>query len=246
MPSVTSARVLQALESAILSGQFKPRERLVEMDLIARFGVSRTLIREAFNKLEAKGLLRATPYRGVAVADVTVRQIEEIYFVRVALEKIAARLVAENSGAEEIRFLKKMNEDVEAHLRRKTPQMIEKDWAFHRAIFQTCQNRYLFEIIDDLRTKAFIVAYNAWSMPQRIEQSILEHRQMIRAIAKRDRIGLERLIVKHLTFSKNSYLAQLKGGDLEKAPRSVQPAPKPRAQSGARVRRKHLGRRRVA
>ena len=64
MPGVTSERVPQALESAILSGHFKPRERLIEMDLIGRFGVSRTVIREAFSKLEAKGLIRSAPYRG--------------------------------------------------------------------------------------------------------------------------------------------------------------------------------------
>ena len=246
MPSLTSARVMQELESAILSGQFKPRERLIEMDLIGRFGVSRTVVREAFSKLEAKGLIRSTPYRGVVVADLTVKEIEEIYFVRVAVEKIAARLVVENIRAEEILALKRMNQEVEDHLRRKTPHMIEKDWEFHRAIFRTCPNRYLFEIIDYLHTKAYLVAYHAWSFPQRIEQSILEHRQMIRAIEERDRAGLERLIVKHLKFSKKSYLAQLKGGNFEEFSRTDRRALESSNPSASRARRKHSGRKRVA
>ena len=128
MASVTSARVLQELESAILSGQFKLWEPLIKMDLIGRFGASRTVIREAFNKLEAKGLIRSAPYRGVVVADLTVKEIEEIYSVRVAVEKMAARLVVENICANEIVALKRMNQDVEDHLRRKTSHMIEKDW----------------------------------------------------------------------------------------------------------------------
>jgi len=245
MGSVTSARVLQELESAILSGRFKPRERLVEMDLIGRFGVSRTMIREAFNKLEAKGLIRSTPYRGVVVADLTVKEIEEIYFVRVTVEKMAARLVVQNIRADEIFALRRMNQEVEDHLRRKTAHMIEKDWEFHRAIFQTCQNRYLFEMIDYLRTKAYMVAYNAWSLPQRIEQTILEHRQMIRAIEARDRTGLERLIVKHLKFSKNSYLAQLKGGEFEEPSRTILRPARSKTQPGSRARPKHSWRKRV-
>ena len=73
------------MEAAILSGRLKPRERLIEMDLISRFGGSRTVIREALKKLEAKGLVRTIPYRGALVADLTVEEVEEIYFVRVAI-----------------------------------------------------------------------------------------------------------------------------------------------------------------
>jgi DNA-binding FadR family transcriptional regulator len=91
--------------------------------------------------------------------------------------------------------------------------MIEKDLEFHRAVYQTCRNRYLCEVIDFLRTKAHIVGYNAWSLPQRIEQSILEHREILRAIEEGHRLRLEKLVVKHITFSKRSYQAQLKGLD---------------------------------
>ena len=199
------------MEGDILSGQFKPRERLTERDLISRFGGSRTVIREALKKLEAKGLVRTIPYRGALVADLTVEEIEEIYFVRVAIEKVAAHLVIRNIRPGEIRSLKRVSREVERHLRRKTDEMIEKDSEFHRAIFRTCRNQYLYNMIDFLRTKAHIVRYNAWSLPDRIEQSIQEHRQMIEAIEARNASQLEKLIVKHLTYSKKSYLAQLKG-----------------------------------
>jgi DNA-binding GntR family transcriptional regulator len=89
--------------------------------------------------------------------------------------------------------------------------MIEKDSEFHRAIFRTCRNQYLYNMIDFLRTKAHIVRYNAWSLPDRIEQSIQEHRQIIRAIEAKNATQLAKLIVKHLTYSKRTYLAQLKG-----------------------------------
>ena len=215
MSSVNSLRVSKEMEEAILSGQFKPRERLIEMDLISRFGVSRTVIREALKKLEAKGLIRTTPYRGAMVADLTVEEIEEIYFVRAELEKIAARLVLEHITQSEIQNLKKLAKEVERHLREKTHQIIEMDSEFHRMIFRACRNSYLYDMIDFLRTKAHIVRFNAWSLPHRIEQSILEHREMIRAIEDRNLFQFEKLILKHLTFSKDSYMSQLKGMPLK-------------------------------
>ncbi len=211
MSSVNSIRISNEIEEAILSGQFKPRERLIEMDLISRFGVSRTVIREALKKLEAKGLVRTTPYRGAIVADLTVEEVEEIYFVRAELERIAARLVLKHITQKEIQNLKKLSKEVESHLREKTHQMIEMDSEFHRMIFRACRNSYLYDMIDFLRTKAHIVRFNAWSLPRRIEESILEHRMMVKAIEKRDLEGLEKLVLQHLTFSKNSYLTQLKG-----------------------------------
>lgn len=216
MSSVNSIRVSKEIEDAILSGQFKPRERLVEIDLLSKFGVSRTVIREALKRLEAKGLVRSTPYRGVIVADLTVEEIEEIYFLRTELEKIAARLVLKNIPQEEIQKLKKLAKEAERHFRDKTHQMIEVDSEFHRMIFKACRNSYLYEMIDFLRTKAHIVRFNAWSLPHRIEQSILEHREMIRAIEDRNLSQFEKLIVKHLTFSKDSYMSQLKGVPLRR------------------------------
>lgn len=211
MSSVNSTRVFKAMEAEILSGRLKPRERLVEMDLIARFGVSRTVIREAIKMLEAKGLVRTTPYRGAAVADLTVEEIGEIYFVRGHLERIAARLVLVHVTARDIRRLKSLAREVEQHLRKKTDRMIEMDSQFHRALFSIGRNRYLCELIDFLRTQAHVVRFNAWSLPDRIEQSIFEHRQIIQAIEERDLRRLQKLVVRHLMVSKNSYLSQLKG-----------------------------------
>jgi len=211
MSSINSIRITKEIEEAILSGQLKPRERLIEMDLISQFGVSRTVIREALKRLEAKGLIRTTPYRGAVVADLTTDEIEEIYFIRAELEKIAARLVLEHITQKEIQNLKKVSKEVERHLREKTHQMVDMDSEFHRMIFRACLNSYLYDMIDFLHTKAHIVRFNAWSLPHRIEQSIVEHREMIKAIENRNLPQLEKLIVKHLTISKNSYMSQLKG-----------------------------------
>ena len=100
---------------------------------------------------------------------------------------------------------------MEKHLQERTDQMIEKDNEFHRVLFQASRNSYLNDMIDYLSTKAHMVKFNAWSLPNRIEQSMLEHKAMIEALERRDGEAFEKLVTDHLLFSKNSYLAQLRG-----------------------------------
>src|SRR5271157_4084196 len=134
--SVSSALVLRKLENAILSGYFKPRERLVERDLLADFDVSRTVIREVLKILEGKGLVKITPYRGAIVVDLTAEDVEEIFFLRLKLEAIAADLVVKNITRIEIQRLKRLCKELEKHLTERTDQMIEKDNEFHRVLFR--------------------------------------------------------------------------------------------------------------
>ena len=206
---VSSAVVLRKLENAILSGYFKPRERLVERDLLAHFNVSRTVIREVLKMLEGKGLIKIIPYRGAVVVDLTAEEVEQLYFLRTKLEFIAAGLVIEHITQQEIQYLRKRRMELEKHQRERTDQMIEKDNEFHRVLFRASGNGYLNEMIDYLGRKAHIVKFNAWSLPDRIEQSILEHRAIIEALEQRDRDALEKLVVDHLLISKESYLSRL-------------------------------------
>jgi len=214
-PSVSSALVLRKLENAILSGQFKPRERLVERDLLADFDVSRTVIREVLKILEGKGLVKITPYRGAIVVDLTAEDVEEIFFLRLKLEAIAADLVVKNIARIEVQHLKKLCRELEKHLQERTDQMIEKDNEFHRSLFHASRNSYLNDMIEYLSTKAHMVKFNAWSLPNRIEKSMLEHKAMIEALEQRDGEAFEKLVTDHLLFSKNSYLAQLRGPALK-------------------------------
>ena len=210
MASSHSIDIFKEIEGAILSGKFKPRERLTEMGLMAIYGVGRTVIRETLKKLEAKGLVTIIPFRGAVVTDLTPEEVEEIYFLRAIMERVAADLAIQNITARETQDLKRVLRDVERHMRNRSDQMIEKDSEFHRAVFKACRNRYLCRVIDDLHAKAHIVRYHAWSLPQRIEQSIEDHRKMIRAIEKRDRRQMDMLVIKHLTFSIENYLPKWK------------------------------------
>ena len=202
--SVSSALVLRKLENAILSGYFKPRERLIERDLLAHFDVSRTIIREVLKMLEGKGLVRITPYRGAIVVDLSAEEVEEIFFLRQKLEAIAARLVVENITRIEIQRLKKLSKELEKHLSKKTDQMIEKDNEFHRVLFQTSGNSHLNQMIDHHGAKVHMVRFNAWSLPNRIEHSISEHRAMIAALERRDAGAFEKLVIDHRFFPRTA------------------------------------------
>ena len=100
---------------------------------------------------------------------------------------------------------------LERHQRERTTQMIEKDNAFHRVMFQASRNDYLNYMIDYLSTRAHIVKFNAWSLPNRIEQSMMEHRQMIEALKVRDAAAFEKLVIDHLLYSEKTYLGRLAG-----------------------------------
>lgn len=221
--SVSSTLVLRKLENAILSGYFRPRERLVERDLLVHFDVSRTVIREVLKMLEAKGLVKITPYRGAVIVDLTAEEVEQIFFLRVELEALASGLVIKNISDIEIQQLKKLCKELEVHLRDRSDQMIEKDNEFHKALFQASRNTYLNDMIEYLSTKAHMVKFNAWSLPNRIEEAETEHKAMIEALERRDPEAFQKLVTDHLLFSKKSYLAQLRGRGrkgLGKAPRS--------------------------
>lgn len=117
MASSHSIDIFKEIEGAILSGKFKPRERLTEMGLMAIYGAGRTVIRETLKKLEAKGLVTIIPFRGAVVTDLTPEEVEEIYFLRAIMERIAADLVIQSITAREIQDLKRVLGDVERHMR---------------------------------------------------------------------------------------------------------------------------------
>ena len=148
-------------------------ERLVERDLLAHFDVSRTVIREVLKMLEGKGLVKITPYRGAIVVDLTAEEVEQIFFLRMKLEAVAAGLVAENITRIEVQRLKRLCKELERHMTDRTDQMIEKDNEFHRALFRASGNNYLNEMVDYLSMKVHMVKFNSWSLPNRMSNPFL-------------------------------------------------------------------------
>lgn len=199
------------IENMILTGAFKPRERLVEATLSEMFGVSRYTVRDAFKVLETKELVIVTPFRGVVVSELSREEVEEIFVIRAALEQVALRLSTQNMTTVDIKVLRKMIKKIEeAHREDNFAAMVTADTNFHDYIFQMSRNKILRRMINDLRNRCHIIRYSAWSLPGILEQVMEEHGLIVDAIESGDITALNKLSERHISHGKDAYLLRLK------------------------------------
>ncbi len=176
----------------ILTGYFKPRERLVEANLSEMFGVSRYTVRDAFKILETKGMVIVTPFKGVIVSELSQQEVEEIFVIRAGLEQVALRLSTQNTTTVDIKVLRKMVKKIEdAHHDDDFVAMVAADANFHDYVFQMSRNKTLRRMINDLRNRCHIIRYSAWSSPTILKQVMEEHRLIVDAIEARDVAALK-------------------------------------------------------
>ncbi len=205
-----SLRAYNHLESAILTGRLKPRERLVEKDLADRLKMSRTPIREALRRLEERGMVCILPRRGALVSDISPSDVENIYAIRGYLEMLAARLAAERISREGLTRVAGM-EAGHAKLAggRDVRALMRANDRFHDAIYAGAANPCLVELIQQLRRQVHVVRFHAWALPGRIARSLAEHRRMVEALETRDGDGLAELTQTHMQVAKDTYLSYL-------------------------------------
>jgi DNA-binding GntR family transcriptional regulator len=210
--------VLEAIREAIIEGVLKPRERLMEIQLAEELGVSRTPIREALRKLELEGFIVMVPRKGAYVADISVKDITDVFEIRAALEGLAAVLAAERITDEELEGMERLLvEKAEAISRKDMDKLVKVDTEFHETIYRASRNERLAVIINNLREQ--IQRYRATSLafPGRMRQSLEEHRSIVEAIQSRD-INLARQVAQeHIENAENSILEAIKKDGLSVA-----------------------------
>jgi len=215
MPKSIKKDDLQALvtklERMIFYGVFQPRERLVENDLAEKLQVSRYSIREALKILEVRGLVTMVRYRGAMVSDLTEEEIEEIFEVRVTLEKLAARLASERFTPSDEDRLRQINHRMKkSYENNNLVDIIAANREFHDAIIGLSGNKTLIRMIKELKTRFHIFNTVAWSSPQVRTELMMEHQQFIEGLCKKDQGFLEKLILKHFSHSKDLFLQYMK------------------------------------
>lgn len=169
---------------AIDIGLYKPGDRLVESDLAERFGVSRTPIREALQRLETQSLLTRDG-RSLIVASLDHNQLAELYVVRAELEGLAANLAARHATDEEVRVLRDMVEDDRALLN--DPQaMARANRRFHKQIHLASHNRFLVQQLDLVHRSMALMATTSLAALGRPEDALKEHDAIVQAIEARD------------------------------------------------------------
>lgn len=169
---------------AIDTGLYLPGERLVESELAERFGVSRTPIREALQRLETQSLLRREG-RSLIVASLDHNQLAELYVVRAELEGLAAQLAAQHASAEEIRVLREMVEN-DRQLIGQPDALARANRRFHRQLHLASHNRYLVQQLDLVHRSMALLVATSLSAEGRSVKAINEHDAIVTAIEARD------------------------------------------------------------
>ena len=148
--------VFNTLREAILKGDLEPGERLMEIALAQKLGVSRTPIREAIRKLELEGLVVMTPRKGAVVAEITLEDLTDVLEVRKNLEELAVVLSCKKSTREDIEEMCRCNEAFKkALLSDDLTVMAEADVTFHDVIYKTTGNKRLIQILNNLREQMY-------------------------------------------------------------------------------------------
>lgn len=191
--------VFNTLRQAILRGELKPGERLMEIQLANKLGVSRTPIREAIRKLELEGLVLMIPRKGAEVAEITEKSLRDVLEVRRALEELAVELVCEKITDEQIQDLKGAAEDFKASLKeRDITRIAEADVKFHDVIYIATDNQKLIQLLNNLREQMYRYRVEYLKRSDFHQQLIDEHEEIIETIENGQKERAVQVVCQHV------------------------------------------------
>ncbi len=182
---------------AIDLGVYKPGQRLVENELAERFGVSRTPIREALQRLETQSLL-SRDGRSLIVASLDHNQMAELYAVRAELEGLAAQLAARHATDEEMRVLRDMVEDDIALVDNPT-LLAQANRRFHHQLHLASHNRFLIQQLNLVHQSMALMATTSLAAEGRSSKALEEHDQIVKAIEERNEQGARDALKRHIS-----------------------------------------------
>jgi DNA-binding GntR family transcriptional regulator len=200
------------LKKAILTGELKPRERLVESDLIDMFNLKRFSVRKAIQELANQGFVELVPNKGGRVADFTDKEIEDIYVVRMSLEHLAAELAIRNLTPEKLVRLREIQKEfVDAVNRGDVEEYVFKNEAFHRAFYLMSDNPFLADHLEKLTNSIFALRYNAFVLLGLAAKSVADHQAVIDAIEEKNLERLKDILKESIILPKMIYLSRKMG-----------------------------------
>ncbi len=189
------ALILEAIDT----GAYKPGDRLVESELADRFGVSRTPIREALQRLETQSMLTRDG-RSLIVASLDHTQMAELYVVRTELEGLAARLAARHATPEEVRVLRDMV-DEDRKLLGDPSALSRANRRFHKQIHLASHNRYLVQQLDLVHRSMALLATTSLAVDGRGEAALAEHEIIVSAIEAQDGDAAYEALRRHISLA---------------------------------------------
>jgi DNA-binding GntR family transcriptional regulator len=192
--------VADTLREEIFAGSLAPGGFIDEIALCERLQISRTPLREALKVLTAEGLVRHEPRRGCFVNEVTEQDLDEIFPVIALLEGRCAFEAARNASDADLAVLTSLHEQLQAHAdAKRIVDYYETNHAIHEAIITLANNRWLAQVIGDLRKILKLARLQGLHAPGRLAQSLTEHLAVFAALKARDSEGAEAAMRTHLT-----------------------------------------------
>lgn len=202
--------VCETLREAICDGILEPGERLMEIQIAEELGVSRTPVREAIRKLELEGYVIMLPRRGTYVANLSIKDINEVYEIRASIDALAAGLAAERITDDELEQMERMLvATVEAFDKGDMDRVVEYDTKFHDVLYCASRNARLVGIINNLREQLTRFRSISMAYPGRMKKTMEEHGRMVEAIAQRDVELAQQLARQHMENSEQALLLDL-------------------------------------
>ena len=203
--------VFNTLRRAILTGQLKPGERLMEVHLANTLGVSRTPIREALRKLELEGLVIMIPRRGAEVARITEKSLKDVLEVRRALDALSVELACDRITEEDMKRLLQACQDFEKAAKGKDASVIAKaDVALHDIIVEATGNQRLAQLVNNLSEQMYRYRFVYIKEESKHDMLVAEHREIYESIASRDKERAARAAKLHIDNQEKSIIRQIR------------------------------------
>ena len=191
--------VFNTLRRAILRGELKPGERLMEIQLANKLGVSRTPIREAIRKLELEGLVLMIPRKGAEVAKISARSLRDVLEVRRALEELAIELACQRMSEEDVGNLQKAQEDFKKAIAEGDAMKIaETDEHYHDVIYEGTQNAKLIQMLNNLREQMYRYRLEYIKDEDKRKILVLEHEKILKTVRERKVAEAKEAVREHI------------------------------------------------
>ncbi len=193
-------QVAQQLRDLIFSGELSPGAFVDETGLCEQWAISRTPLREALKVLAAEGLVRHEPRRGSFVNEVTEQDLDDIFPVMALLEGRCAFEAAQQATDADIAVLEDLHQQLERNASQgRIPEYYAANYAIHEAIIAIAGNKWLAQVIGDLRKILKLARLQQLNAPGRLSQSLAEHMAIFAALKARDAEGADAAMRTHLT-----------------------------------------------
>ena len=203
--------VFNTLRHAILKGELEPGERLMEIALAQKLGVSRTPIREAIRKLELEGLVVMVPRKGAEVADITEKDLRDVLEVRKALEELSIELAMRNMTEKNFGELEAANDTFAKNLEGDDLiKIAESDVAFHEIIYMATGNNRLIQMINNLREQMYRYRLEYIKDKSSHERLVAEHNRIMAAMKSGDISEAKAAIRLHVENQEENILKSIK------------------------------------